>query len=104
MMKILEKIKEKGIKMPTIQLLRSGQITLPTMLREILDLNTGDLLETEVKKGRVVLTPVKTIPMVELSKQGEEMLKQALEDVKKGRAKTFNNLRDLAEDLYEKNN
>jgi len=103
-MKILEKIKEKGIKMPTIQLLRSGQITLPTMLREILDLNTGDLLETEVKKGRVVLTPVKTIPMVELSKQGEEMLKQALEDVKKGRAKTFNNLRDLAEDLYEKNN
>ncbi|GAH17733.1 unnamed protein product, partial [marine sediment metagenome] len=42
----------------------------------------------------------KAEPVV-LSKKGEEMLKEALEDVKKGKVKKFKNVEELIDDLHK---
>lgn len=38
-----------------------GQITIPIKIRKTLGLDTGDLLEIEVSRGRIVLTPLQVV-------------------------------------------
>ena len=64
----------------------------------------GDYLEAEVEDNRIVFVPKILIDKAEavtLSKKGEEMLKEALEDVKKGRVKKFENVEELIDDLHK---
>jgi antitoxin PrlF len=43
--------------MPYAKVLRSGQITMPKAVRDLLALKEGDILEVEVEDNRVVLKP-----------------------------------------------
>lgn len=43
--------------MSLVKLKGKGQMTLPVEIREQLSLDEGDLLEANVEKGRIVLTP-----------------------------------------------
>jgi len=47
--------------MPTIKVLRNGQLTLPARFREILELKQGDLLNAELEEDKIVLRPVTTV-------------------------------------------
>ncbi len=38
-----------------------GQITIPIKIRKTLGLDTGDLLEVEVSRGRIVLIPLHVV-------------------------------------------
>jgi AbrB family looped-hinge helix DNA binding protein len=38
-----------------------GQITIPAKIRKMLDLDAGDLLQVEVSRGRIVLTPLQVV-------------------------------------------
>lgn len=38
-----------------------GQITIPAKIRKTLGLDAGDLLQVEVSRGRIVLTPLQVI-------------------------------------------
>ena len=44
--------------MPTIKILRSGQLTLPAKFRKVLDLKEGDFLDVELGKDKIILKPV----------------------------------------------
>lgn len=44
--------------MPTVQVLRNGQITLPSSFRKELGLQKGDIISAEIQNGQIVLTPV----------------------------------------------
>ena len=88
--------------MPLVRVMGKARITLPVKIREALGINEGDYLEAEVKNNRVVLIPRaldNKMESVELSPQGEQMLKESLEDVRAGRIKAFDNLEDLIGDL-----
>ena len=64
----------------------------------------GDYLEAEVEDNKIVLIPkilIDKAEVVTLSKKGEEMLKEALEDVKKGKVKEFKNVEELIDDLHK---
>ena len=90
--------------MPLIQVREKAQITIPSKIRKALGIKEGDYLEAEVKDNKIVLIPkilVDKAKAVTLSKKGEEMLKEALEDVKKGRVKKFKNVEDLIDDLHK---
>ena len=50
-----------GDTMPTIKVLRNGQLTLPAQFRETLELKQGDLLNAELKDNKIILRPVTTI-------------------------------------------
>ncbi|MDW8141554.1 MAG: AbrB/MazE/SpoVT family DNA-binding domain-containing protein [Candidatus Bipolaricaulota bacterium] len=43
--------------MPTVKVLRNGQLTLPKRLREQLHISEGDILEAEIQADAIVLRP-----------------------------------------------
>ena len=90
--------------MPLVQVKSKSHITLPQKVRKFLGIQEGDYLEVKIEKDAVVLKP-KTIldkfPIFELSLSGEAMLQEALDDVKAGRVKKFNNVKDLISDLHK---
>ncbi len=78
--------------MPLVQVREKAQITLPSKIRKALGIKEGDYLEAEVEDNKIVLIPkilVDKAEAVTLSKKSEEMLKEALEDVKKCKVKKF---------------
>ena len=90
--------------MPLVQVREKAQITLPSKIRKALGIKEGDYLEAEVEDNKIVLVPKILIDKAEavtLSKKGEEMLKEALEDVKKGSVKKFNSVEQLIDDLHK---
>ena len=85
-----------------IQVREKAQITLPNKIRKFFDIKAGDYLEAKVRKEGIMLTPklvLDKLPEIELSREGERMLKEGLEDVKHGRIKKFSNAKDLIKEL-----
>ena len=88
--------------MPLVKVKDKAQITLPAKLRRALHIQEGDYLEARLEGNTVVLTPQKVtakFPTFELSKQGEAMLAEALEDVKAGRVSEFTDVESLIAEL-----
>jgi len=93
-----------GKLMPLVQVREKAQITLPSKVRKALGIKEGDYLEVEVEDNKIVLIPKILLDKAEavtLSKKGEEMLKEALEDVKKGKVKKFKNVEELINNLHK---
>jgi len=89
--------------MPLVQIREKAQITLPSQVRKALDVKEGDYLEVTVEGNRIVLVPqilIEKASPVTLSKKGERMLGGALEEVKQGKTKEFQEIEGLIEDLH----
>lgn len=87
-----------------VQVREKAQITLPSKVRDVLGIRKGDYLEVKIQKNGLLLSPkilFNKFPEVTLSKKGEKMLEESLEDVKKGRVKRFDNLADLIKELHK---
>jgi AbrB family looped-hinge helix DNA binding protein len=85
-----------------LQIRRNFQITLPASLRKRLHLSIGDILETEIKAGKIIIKPKKAIDAEQVwfwSKEWQEAEKEAEADLKEGRVKKFKNVEDLIKDL-----
>lgn len=85
-----------------IQIRRNFQITLPAAIRKRLGLKIGDIVETVIKEGRIVITPKKTIDAEQSwfwTKEWQEAEKEADADLKSGRVKKFETIEELIEDL-----
>lgn len=90
--------------MPLVQVREKAQITIPSKIRKALDIKEGDYLEAEIEDNKIVFIPKILIDKAQpltLSKKGEEMLEEALEDVEKGRVKKFKNIEELIDDLHK---
>ncbi|MFZ1978678.1 MAG: AbrB/MazE/SpoVT family DNA-binding domain-containing protein [Bacteroidota bacterium] len=66
--------------MQAVKVGASRQVAIPKKIHDALHLQTGDYLEVELIKGKLVLTP-KTL----VDRHLEERLSEALEDVRQGR-------------------
>jgi len=85
-----------------LQIRHNFQITLPAAIRKRLHLNIGDLLETDVKEGKIIIAPKKTIDAEQAwfwAKGWQEAEKEAEADIRAGKAKKFKNVEDLIKDL-----
>ncbi|HER24342.1 MAG TPA: AbrB/MazE/SpoVT family DNA-binding domain-containing protein [Candidatus Atribacteria bacterium] len=89
--------------MSLIQVREKAQITIPNKIRKELGIKKGDYLEVAREDDRIVIIPKILIEKVSvnLSMKGEEMLKEAIDDVKKGKVKIHNNPIDLINDLHK---
>jgi AbrB family looped-hinge helix DNA binding protein len=90
--------------MPIVRVKTKAQITLPLKVREALGIEEGDYLRVEVEGNKIVLVPqtlVPKLPSVTLSQQGERMLQEALEDVREGRTKAYENAESLIAELHD---
>ncbi len=88
--------------MPTSKVTRHGQITLPASVRKQLGIEEGDLVEIEVTDEKAVLMPKKLVDKSQAyfwTKKWQEGEREADEDVKAGRIKSFNSVDELIKDL-----
>ena len=70
-----------------------------------LDLKKGDTVSIELRDDEIVLKPVVIIDKSQTwfwNKDWQKKEKEAEEDIKKGRVKTFNEVEELMEDLKNK--
>ena len=84
------------------QIRRNFQITLPAAIRKGLGLKIGDIVETTVKEGRIILTPKKTIDRQQAwfwTKEWQQAEQEADADIRAGRVKKFKTVEDLIKDL-----
>ena len=88
--------------MPLIQIREKAQITIPSSIRKELGIKKGDYLDIVKEDDKIVIIPKILIDKVSvnLSAKGEEMLKEAINDVKKGKVKTYNNVKHFIDDLH----
>ncbi len=80
-----------------------AQITLPLKVRQALGIEEGDYLQIIVEDHRIVLVPqtlVTKLPPAVLSEQGEQMLEEALHDVREGRVKEHDGVDSLIAELH----
>jgi len=83
---------------------RHGQITLPASVRKELDIEEGDLVEIEVVDERAVLMPKKLVDKSQAyfwTKRWQEGEREADEDIKAGRVKTFDSVEELIGNLEQ---
>lgn len=70
-----------------------------------LDLKKGDTVSIELRDDEIILKPVVIIDKSQTwfwNKDWQKKEKEAEEDIKKGRVKTFNEVDELMEDLKNK--
>lgn len=90
--------------MQLIQVREKAQITIPMKIRKEVGIKNGDFLEAIVKSNTIVLIPkilMNKAEVVTLSNKGDEMLKETLNDVEKGKVKKFKNVEALIDDLHK---
>ncbi len=83
---------------------RHGQVTLSASVRKELGIEEGDLVEVMVEDDRAVLVPKKLIDKSQAyfwTKEWQDAEREASEDIKAGRVKTFETVEELAEDLEQ---
>ncbi len=81
---------------------RHGQVTLPASIRKKLGIEEGDLVEVMAEDDRAVLLPKKLIDASQAyfwTKGWQKAEKEASEDIKAGRVKTFDTVKELMKDL-----
>lgn len=81
---------------------RHGQITLPASVRKELGVEEGDLVEIEIRDEKAVLIPKKLVDKNQAyfwTKEWQEAEREASEDIKAGRVKTFDSAEELIKDL-----
>ena len=85
-----------------LQIRRNFQITLPVAIRKRLHLNIGDILETRLQEGKIIIVPKKTIDAEQSwfwSKEWQDAEKESEADLRVGRVKKFKNVEELIKDL-----
>lgn len=85
-----------------LQIRRNFQVTLPSSIRKGLGVGVGDVLEAQVKDGKIILSPKKVIDADQAyfwSKDWQEGEKEAERDIKAGRVKKFKNIGELLDHL-----
>jgi AbrB family looped-hinge helix DNA binding protein len=90
--------------MPTRKVTRHGQITLPASVRERLGIEEGDLVEIEVVDESAVLVPKKLVDKSQAyfwTRKWQAGEREADEDIKAGRVKTFDSVEELISDLEQ---
>ena len=91
--------------MPTTKVTRHGQITLPASVRKQLGIEEGDLVEIDVEDEKAVLMPKKLVDKSQAyfwTRRWQEGEREADEDIKAGRVKTFDSVDELIKDLEQK--
>ena len=87
--------------MSVVKVMQRRQVIIPKELFDALNLEVGDYLEARLEGDKLVYIPKKLVDRDEwyTSKQGQETIAKALEDIKQGKGKEFNDVNALIKDL-----
>lgn len=83
-----------------VHLNQRATLTIPLETRKELGIEPGDTLEIQVQKGKMILTPVSIIPKtLGLTEKGTIKEGVANREIREGKVKNFDSIRDLLKDL-----
>ncbi len=85
-----------------IKVTRGGQVTIPAALRREAGIEIGDYLEVRLEENRLVLLPKQVVDKSQAylwTEAWQEGEREAEEDLRAGRVKRFETLKDLIADL-----
>ncbi|ADQ40234.1 transcriptional regulator, AbrB family [Caldicellulosiruptor acetigenus I77R1B] len=85
-----------------VEIKKKAQVTIPAQILKKLDLHVGDLLQIEEKDGRIILTPVVTIPKEQAWFYSEKWQREEAiveKEIQEGKLMVANSLQELFEDL-----
>ncbi|MCS6903178.1 MAG: AbrB/MazE/SpoVT family DNA-binding domain-containing protein [Candidatus Bipolaricaulota bacterium] len=83
-----------------VKLGEAGQVKLPSKVRQALRLKSGDALEIHVIDGHILMRPVRDPEQAWFwTPEWQAKEREADEDFKAGRFKSFTNVEDLIADL-----
>lgn len=85
-----------------VKVTRHGQVTIPTSLRQAVDIEVGDYVQLRAEGDHIVLTPKKLIDKSQAyfwTKEWQAAELEAEEDIRLGRVAEFDTLEDLVRDL-----
>jgi len=81
---------------------RRNLISLPREIREQLNIREGDVLEARVEDGKLIMEPYKLVPAGQAyfwSKQTQQDLREAEQDVATGQVRDFANVEEYLKGL-----
>jgi len=81
---------------------RRNLISLPREIREQLNIREGDVLEARVEDGKLIMEPYKLVPAGQAyfwSKQTQQDLREAEQDVAAGQVRDFANVEEYLKGL-----
>ena len=84
------------------QIRKNFQITLPSSIRKSLRLRVGDIVETTIKEGKIIITPKKAIDAEQAwfwTKEWQEAEREADRDIRSGKVKKFKSVKELIKDF-----
>jgi antitoxin MazE len=90
--------------MKTVTVSSKGQIAIPKEARDALQLQEGDRLTFEIKRGRIVLEPVMDVPRSQAwfwSEDVQEKVKRSEKNYRAGRFKRYKDVDVLIRDLKD---
>jgi AbrB family looped-hinge helix DNA binding protein len=85
-----------------VKVTRSGQITIPAAIRQALDIQEGDYVEVDLADDRIILTPKQVVDKSQAyfwTAEWQAAEREADEDIRVGRVKTFESVDELLADL-----
>ncbi len=88
-----------------IQVRKKAQVTLPQSVRKQLGIEEGDFLDVQVRDGEIILKAKKLVDKDQAwfwTKRWQEGERQADEDIRAGRGRTFDNAEDAIAYLHER--
>ena len=86
----------------TVKVARRGQITLPSSLRKAAQIQEGDYLRFIVKDGAISVVVQKLVDKAQAyfwTREWQEGEREADEDIRMGRLKTFDSVDELIAEL-----
>lgn len=106
MVQLYQKIRNSEIKKleedMVLQIRRNFQVTLPSSIRKGLGVDVGDILEAQVKDGKIILSPKKVIDADQAyfwTKNWQEGERKAEKDIRSGKVKKFKDIGELLDYL-----
>ena len=89
--------------MPIVQVLRNGIIQIPKEILQEVGLEEGDYIDMEINGKDTITLHIKDDEDDSWywSEEWQQMEREADEDIKAGRIKTFDNVEDLIRELKE---
>ncbi len=87
--------------MPIVKVMQRRQVVIPKELFDALNLEVGDYLEARLEGDRLVYIPKRLVDRDEwyASETGQKSIANALDDIKQGKGKEFNDVEALIKDL-----
>lgn len=97
-------IVQKAEKAALVRLRARGQLTLPSYIREKLQLEEGSLVLAKVVNQAIVLIPQETVDKEQSwfwQERWQKLEAEAEEDIRQGRVKSFDSVEELFNEIEE---